>query len=96
MKRPKTDMSKRAEEKAKVFEHSLDYHQAINMWPEDAYKMGYELAEKETIERVVAWLKENAQRYVVNQTESYPDAPFRVAIGGKCWDDLKKAMEEEK
>ena len=59
-------------------------------------KIGYEQAEKDTIERAVAWLKDNAEKYIVQTTESYPDAPFKAIIGGKCWEDLKKAMEEER
>ena len=42
-------MSKRAEEKAKVFQDSLDYHQSMSMWPEEAYQKGYEQAEKDII-----------------------------------------------
>lgn len=60
------------------------------------YIRAYEQAEKDTIERAVAWLKDNAEKYIAQTTESYPDAPFTAIIGGKCWDDLKKAMEEEK
>lgn len=56
---------------------------------------GYEQAEKDTIERVIAWLKSNAINYIYNYADSYPDAPFRVAIGGKCWEDLKEYMENE-
>lgn len=59
-----------------------------------AFIEGYELAEKDTIERAIAWLKANAINYIYNYTASYPDAPYRAAIGGKCWEDLKKAMEE--
>ena len=57
---------------------------------------GYEQAEKDTIERAVAWLKDNAEKYIVQTTESYPDAPFKAIIGGKCWEDFKKAMKDEK
>ena len=42
-------MSKRTKEKAKVFQDSLDYHQSMSMWPEDAYLKGYEQAEKDII-----------------------------------------------
>lgn len=56
---------------------------------------GYEQAEKETLERAICWLKVHARDYIINLTESYPDAPFEANIGGKCWEDLKKAMEEE-
>ena len=61
----------------------------------DGYKEGYKQAEKDTIERAVEWLKVHAEDYIVNMTGSYPDAPFNAIIGGKCWDELKKAMEKE-
>lgn len=61
----------------------------------EGVKYGYEQAEKDTIERAVEWLKVHAKDYIVNMTGSYPDAPFDAIIGGKCWDELKKAMEEE-
>ena len=85
----------RAEEAAKAYEESLDYYHCMNDWPSIAYRAGYEQAEKDTIERAIAWLKANAVNYIYNYTDSYPDAPFRATIGGKCWEDLKKAMEEE-
>lgn len=59
------------------------------------YIRAYEQAEKDTIERAVAWLKDNAEKYVAQTTESYPDAPFKAIIGGKCWEDLKEYMENE-
>ena len=40
-------MSKKAEERAKEFEDTLDYHQSMSMWPEDAFRKGYEQAEKD-------------------------------------------------
>lgn len=55
---------------------------------------GYEQAKKDTIERVVKWLKVHAEDYIVNMTGSYPDAPFDAIIGGKCWDELEKAMKK--
>ena len=60
-----------------------------------AFQEGYEQAEKDTIERAIAWLKTNAVNYIYNFTDSYPDAPFRAAIGGKCWKDLKEYIEKE-
>lgn len=44
----------------------------------------YELAEKETIERAIAWLKEHINDYIVKGRDI--DLMF---------DDLKKALEEE-
>lgn len=58
-------------------------------------KKAFEKAEKDTIERAIAWLKSNAVNYIYNYTDSYPDAPFRVAIGCKCWEDLKEYMKNE-
>ena len=104
-------MSKRAEEAAlkayPVKMTSLVYQDLIdqfggkteidvNTYPRCLFQEGYEQAEKDTIERAVAWLKAHAEDYIVNVTGSYPDAPFDAIIGSKCWDDLKQAMEEEK
>ena len=80
-----------------VTKHIEEYYGNI---PDDADKVEaakhfYEQAEKDTIERAVEWLKVHAEDYIVNMTGSYPDAPFNAIIGGKCWDELKKAMEEE-
>ena len=79
-----------------VTKHIEEYYGDI---PDDADKVEaakhfYEQAKKETIERVVEWLKVHAEDYIVNMTGSYPNAPFNAIIGGKCWDELKKAMEK--
>jgi hypothetical protein len=79
-----------------VSKHIEEYYGNI---PDDADKVDaakhfYEQAEKDTIERAVEWLKVHAEDYIVNMTGSYPDAPFNAIIGGKCWDELKKAMEK--
>lgn len=102
----KYNMSKRAEERAleaypySPTEVNLFGHKTItadgNSCDRAKYLKGYEQAEKDTIERVVAWLKIHAGDYIVNMTSSYPDAPFKAVIGGKCWEDMKKAMEGEK
>ena len=71
---------------------SRDYDQLAKR---QIYQEGYEQAEKDTIERAVKWLKVHAEDYVVNLTGSYPDAPFDAIIGGECWDELKKVMDED-
>ena len=58
-----------------------------------ACAVGYMQAQKDTIERMVEWLKVHAKDYIVNMTGSYPDAPFDAIIGEECWDELKKEME---
>ena len=60
-----------------------------------AYVAGYKEAEKDTIERMVEWLKVHAKDYIVNMTGSYPDAPFDAIIGEECWDELIKQLKEE-
>ena len=40
-------MSKKAEERAKEFEDTLGYYQSMSMWPGDAFRKGYEQAEKD-------------------------------------------------
>ena len=103
-------MSKRAEEKAlevyPVEMNPLNYQDLIdqfggkteidiNTYPRRLFQEGYEEAEQDTIERAIAWLKEHASNYIVNCTESYPDAPANIVVGGMCWEHLRKAMEEE-
>lgn len=60
-----------------------------------AYIRAYEQAEEDILDKAIGWLKIHADNYILNLTESFPDAPFKAKIGGKCWDDLIKAMEEE-
>ncbi len=57
--------------------------------------MGYEQAEKATIERAIAWLKEHANEYIVDLTPTYPDAPVNIIVGGMCWEHLKDYLEGE-
>jgi len=52
----------------------------------DQARRAVEIAREEVIE----WLKDNASKYIINTTPSYPDADFNAIIGGKCWEDLKK------
>lgn len=59
------------------------------------YIEGYEQAEKDTIERAVVWLKDNANKYIVDLTETYPDAPVNIIVGGMCWEDLTKYLKEK-
>lgn len=99
-------MSKRAEERAleaypvKMVSGPIGFEELLKFDFNSLFRCifteGYEQAEKDTIERAVAWLKDNAEKYIVQTTESYPDAPFKAIIGGNCWEDLKKAMEDEK
>jgi hypothetical protein len=50
---------------------------------------GYEQAEKDIIERAVAWLKEHAEDYVFT-------CLGKEKLQSRLWDDLKQAMEEKK
>lgn len=63
-----------------------------NPWltPDQALR-AVEIAREEMIE----WLKDNASKYIINTTPSYPDADFSAFVGGKCWEDLKQAMKDE-
>ncbi len=95
-------MSNRAEERAleayPIKQSYNDYYgdyEDINIVERISFQEGYEQAEKDTIERAVAWLKEHADNYIVDLTPTYPDAPVNIIIGGMCWEDLKKALMEE-
>ena len=55
---------------------------------------GYEQGEKDTIERAIQWLIANADDYIVDiEVSRYK--PSKLIVGGMCWENLKKAMEEE-
>ena len=102
-------MSKRAEEAAlKAYPANmtpLNYQDLIeqfggkteidvNTYPRRLFQQGYEQAEKGTIERAVAWLKDNANKYIIDLTETYPDAPVNIIVGGMCWEDLTKYLKD--
>ena len=70
-------------------------HYDPNYQRRKAFQQGYVQAEKDIIKRAVAWLKEHANEYIVDLTPTYPDAPVNIIVGDMCWEDLKKAMEEE-
>lgn len=66
----------------------ISYHEWLT--PDQA-RRAVEIAREEMIE----WLKDNASKYIINTTPSYPDADLNAIIGGKCWEDLKQATSYE-
>lgn len=66
----------------------------FNVYPRCLFQEGYEQAEKDTIERAVTWLKNNANKYIVDLTETYPDAPANIIVGGMCWENLTKYLKD--
>lgn len=58
------------------------------------FAKGYEQAKKDTIERAVTWLKDNVNKYIVDLTETYPDAPVNIIVGGMCLVDLTKYLKD--
>lgn len=89
-------MSKRAEE----YLHQFDQDGIpITSWTwEDmveCYDDSRKQAEKDTIERAIAWLKEHANEYIVDLTPTYPDAPANIIVGGMCWEHLKDYLQNE-
>ena len=68
----------------------------FNSMPRGYFQLGYEQAQKDTIERTIAWLKEHANDYIVDLTPTYPDAPANIIVGGMCWENLKEYLEDEK
>ena len=85
-------MSKRSEEQALKAYPDFD---SVTPIRRACYQEGYEQAEKDMLEKVIVWMKENAKKYIVDSTPTYPDAEPDIYIGGKCWEHLKQAMEEE-
>ena len=51
------------------------------------YNTGY----KDAMDFAIDWLKRNANNYTYN-TGGHDE--YIPKVGGKCWEDLKKAMEE--
>lgn len=89
-------MSKRAEEKAmdawaiyEYREHPKDLYYTCFV---DGYKEGYELAEKDTIERVVEWLQGHSNDYIFRDVYMGKE---ELKISSQMFEDLKKAMEDE-
>lgn len=94
---------KRAEERAlgaypvkQMYSIYHNKYEDVNIAERVAFQEGYEQAEKETIERAIAWLKENANKYIVDLTPTYPDAPVNIIVGGMCWEHLKQELEAKK
>ena len=58
--------------------------------------LGYKQAEKDTIERAISWLKEHANKYIVDVGVGYGENSRNVEliVGGMCWEHLKKALED--
>jgi len=71
----------------------LDYNEVKRC----AFQEGYEKAEKDTIERAISWLKEHANEYIVDVGVGYGEHGRNVEliIGGKCWEHLKQALEDD-
>jgi hypothetical protein len=57
------------------------------------YNEGYEQAEKDTIERVIDWLNGHINNYVFRDIYMGKE---ELKISSQMFDDLKKAMEDEK
>lgn len=89
-------MSKRAEEKAwEAYPYEHGVKGLICETSRAIFIRGFEYAEKDTLERAIAWLEEHANEYIVDLTPTYPDAPVNIIVGGMCWDDLREAMGQE-
>ena len=74
--------------------HSCDSKMLDEVYRQ-VFMLGYKQAEKDAIERAIAWLKENANKYIVDLTPTYPDAPANIIVGGMCWEHLKDYLQNE-
>ena len=88
-------MSKRSEQAALKAYPAERGHLHDRSFQRDGFVKGYEQAEKDTIERAIAWLKENANKYIVDLTPTYPDATANIIVGGMCWEHLKDYLQNE-
>lgn len=60
----------------------------------DAFIAGAEWQKEQMITKAVEWLKSHANDYIVDLTPTYPDADAYIIVGGMCWEDFRKAMED--
>ena len=72
-----------------VFEDGSGSHNYDPWLTPDEARKAVEIAMEEMIE----WLKENADKYIVNTTPYYPDADFSATIGGVCWEEVLKRFK---
>jgi len=90
-------MSKRAEEMAlKTFPVLFGERNGFDYTFQDrrnAFEKGYDQAEKDMIEMAIQWLIAHVDDYIVDM-EANIYKPSKLHVGGMCWEDLKKAMEE--
>lgn len=63
--------------------------------PEDSvlFNKGVQEGRRLVVNDAIRWLKDNASKYIINFTESYPDAPFKADISGRIYEDFRKEME---
>lgn len=60
----------------------------------NACQKGYEQAEKDTIERVISWVRKNT--YIYTDTQNDEEGNLMIAFLEEAFiDDIKKAMDEE-
>lgn len=58
------------------------------------FTKGYEQAEKDTIERVISWVRKNT--YIYTDTQNDEEGNLMTAFLEEAFiDDIKKAMDEE-
>ena len=57
----------------------------------DYFAIGYEQA----IEDVIAYLKANSEKYIVDCTPTYPDAPQELKIGGMLYEHLRQSLTDD-
>ena len=64
----------------------------ITVEEEKAFQRGARWADATMIKKACDWLKENAKNYIVNVGVGHFENEF--IVGGKCWTDFRKAMED--
>lgn len=57
----------------------------------EGYAEGYNDTKAEMINKACEWLKANAENYIVD----IGTRDVNLVIGDMCWEDFRKAMEEE-
>lgn len=91
-------MSKAEEQALKAYPPQMEYSSMVavsignkidtNEPKRRLFIQGYEQA----IEDAIEYLKANAEKYIVDCTPTYPDAPQELIIGGMLYEHLRQSL----
>lgn len=69
---------------------------AVKKYPRFAERrVGFIDGYEQAIEDAIAYLKVNAEKYIVDCTSTYPDAPQDLKIGGMLYEHLRQSLTDD-